>query len=56
MFSQQLPQIHITLLKESATETKNLQDKNIVAAKIMIEIPKFSLDSQRRDIKEVKSL
>jgi hypothetical protein len=56
MFSQQQPQVHIVLLKESATETKNLQNKNIVAAKIMVEIPKFSLDSQRHDIKEVKSL
>jgi hypothetical protein len=56
MFSQQQPQVHIALLKKSATETKNLQNKDIVAAKIMVENPKFSLNSQRYDIKEVKSL
>ena len=54
---RQQSQVPLVLLKESATETnkKDTQnkDKNMETAKIMLEIPKFRLDPQRHDIKEV---
>jgi hypothetical protein len=54
---RQQSQVPLILLKESATETnkKDTQnkDKNMETAKIMLEIPKFRLDPQRHDIKEV---
>ncbi|MPZ08202.1 MAG: hypothetical protein GEU26_17605 [Nitrososphaeraceae archaeon] len=53
----QQSQVSVVLLKESATETKKKdtqnKDKNMETVKIMLEIPKFSLDPQRHDIKEV---
>lgn len=57
MFWRQQSQVPLILLKESATETnkKDIQnkDKNMKTAKIVLEIPKFRLDPQRHDIKEV---
>lgn len=54
---RQQSQVPLILLKESATETnkKDTQnkDKNMKTAKIVLEIPKFRLDPQRHDIKEV---
>lgn len=54
---RQQSQAPVVLLKESATETKKKdtqnKDKNMETAKIMLEIPKFSLDPQRQDIKKV---
>ena len=54
---RQQSQVPVVLLKESATETKKKdtqnKDKNMETAKIMLEIPKFSLDPQRHGIKEV---
>lgn len=54
---RQQSQVPLVLLKESATETnkKDTQnkDKNMKTAKIVLEIPKFRLDPQRHDIKEV---
>lgn len=44
------------LSKESATEVSDIQDNNILAAKIMVKILKSSLNVQRHDVKEVKSL
>jgi hypothetical protein len=55
MFSQRRLQACIALLKESATEIKDMQDNNIIVARVMIEIPESGLDPQRHDIKEVKS-
>ena len=54
---RQQSQVPLILLKKSATETnkKDTQnkDKNMKTAKIVLEIPKFRLDPQRHDIKEV---
>ena len=54
---RQQSQVPLVLLKESATETKKKdtqnKDKNMKTAKIVLEIPKFRLDPQRHDIKEV---
>ena len=54
---RQQSQVPIVLLKESATVTKKKdtqnKDKNMETAKIMLDIPKFRLDPQRHDIKEV---
>ncbi|MGH9912933.1 MAG: hypothetical protein ACRD4W_10855 [Nitrososphaeraceae archaeon] len=54
---RQQSQVPLVWLKESATETKKKdtqnKDKNMETAKIMLEIPKFRLDPQRHDIKEV---
>jgi len=54
---RQQSQVPLVLLTESATETKKKdtqnKDKNMETAKIMLEIPKFRLDPQRHDIKEV---
>jgi hypothetical protein len=54
---RQQSQVPLVLLKESATKTKKKdtqnKDKNMETAKIMLEIPKFRLDPQRHDIKEV---
>lgn len=54
---RQQSQVPLVLLKKSATETKKKdtqnKDKNMETAKIMLEIPKYRLDPQRHDIKEV---
>jgi hypothetical protein len=54
---RQLSQVPLVLLKESATETKKKdtqnKDKNMKTSKIVLEIPKFRLDPQRHDIKEI---
>lgn len=54
---RQQSQVPLVLLKENATETKKKdtqnKDKNMKTAKIVLEIPKFRLDPQRHDIKEV---
>jgi hypothetical protein len=55
MFSQRRLQACIALLKNSATELKDMQDNNIMAARFMIEIPESGLDPQRHDLEEVKS-
>jgi hypothetical protein len=54
---RQQSQVPLILLKKSATETnkKDTQnkDKTMKTAKIVLEIPKFRLDPQRHDTKEV---